>query len=65
MMFFVNEPASSTSALMPTRHDWTLQEVRALYDLPLLEMVSRPVAVNPVPQLLELARERGWQIMSL
>jgi HAD superfamily hydrolase (TIGR01490 family) len=34
-------------------------------DLPLLELVSRPVAVDPDPVLAETARSRGWTIMSL
>lgn len=31
-------------------------------DLPLLERVGRPVAVNPDPKLSRLARRRGWPI---
>lgn len=34
-------------------------------DLPLLEAVQHPVAVDPDPQLLQKARERGWTVMSL
>ncbi|WP_295440629.1 HAD family hydrolase [uncultured Thiodictyon sp.] len=34
-------------------------------DLPLLEQVDRPVAVDPDPQLREAALARGWPIMSL
>jgi HAD superfamily hydrolase (TIGR01490 family) len=34
-------------------------------DLPLLELVSHPVAVDPDPQLTEAARQRGWPIQSL
>ncbi len=34
-------------------------------DLPLLELVEHPVAVDPDPQLRTTARERGWQILSL
>jgi HAD superfamily hydrolase (TIGR01490 family) len=34
-------------------------------DLPLLERVSRPVAVDPDPQLAALARSRGWEVISL
>ncbi|HMK74480.1 MAG TPA: biotin synthase BioB [Myxococcaceae bacterium] len=30
----------------PTRHDWTLEEVRALHDLPLLELVYRAQTVH-------------------
>lgn len=32
-------------------------------DLPMLELVGNPVAVNPDAELLALARERGWQVM--
>ncbi|WP_207062296.1 HAD family hydrolase [Motiliproteus sp. SC1-56] len=34
-------------------------------DIPLLEAVENPVAVDPDPQLLEHARSRGWQVISL
>jgi HAD superfamily hydrolase (TIGR01490 family) len=34
-------------------------------DLPLLERVSRPVAVDPDPQLSAEAERRGWTVMSL
>ena len=34
-------------------------------DLALLERVTHPVAVDPDPELLERARERGWEIISL
>jgi HAD superfamily hydrolase (TIGR01490 family) len=34
-------------------------------DLPLLERVSRPVAVDPDARLAEAARRRGWPVISL
>ena len=34
-------------------------------DLPLLEAVDNPVAVDPDGQLLTIARQRGWPIISL
>jgi HAD superfamily hydrolase (TIGR01490 family) len=34
-------------------------------DLPLLETVTHPVAVDPDPYLESVARERGWSIISL
>jgi HAD superfamily hydrolase (TIGR01490 family) len=34
-------------------------------DLPLLERVTRPVAVDPDPQLAATARARGWPVISL
>jgi hypothetical protein len=32
-------------------------------DLPMLEAVGHPVAVNPEPELRDLAEERGWPIV--
>ena len=37
----------------------------SLNDLPLLERVDHPVAVDPDPTLAARARERGWEIISL
>jgi len=34
----------------------------SITDLPLLEAVGEPVAVNPDPRLTRLARQRGWRI---
>ncbi len=34
-------------------------------DIPLLELVGKPVAVDADPVLAEHARQRGWQIISL
>ena len=34
-------------------------------DLPLLKAVREPVAVDPDEQLMEYARENGWQVISL
>jgi HAD superfamily hydrolase (TIGR01490 family) len=34
-------------------------------DIPLLERVDRPVAVDPDPQLLACAQQRGWAVISL
>ena len=34
-------------------------------DLPLLELVDTPVAVDPDPQLQSVASQRGWKILSL
>lgn len=34
-------------------------------DLPLLERVTHPVAVDPDPVLRAIAEERGWQVISL
>lgn len=32
-------------------------------DLPMLELVGNPVAINPEPELLAIAQERGWRII--
>ena len=37
----------------------------SLNDLALLERVTRPVAVDPDPVLEQLAKDRGWPILSL
>lgn len=34
-------------------------------DLPLLELVDHPVAVNPDPYLTEIAKQRNWPIIDL
>ena len=37
----------------------------SMNDLPLLEQVTHPVAVDPDPNLLAEAQTRGWKVMSL
>ncbi len=37
----------------------------SIYDLPLLEAVGKPVAVNPDYKLRRIARSRGWQVIDL
>jgi len=37
----------------------------SIYDLPLLESVGLPVAVNPDFRLRREARRRGWQVMAM
>jgi HAD superfamily hydrolase (TIGR01490 family) len=37
----------------------------SINDLPLLEQVSYPIAVDPDDRLAEIARTRAWQVMSL
>nr|WP_178115923.1 HAD family hydrolase [Pseudomonas sp. MS19] len=37
----------------------------SINDLPLLEQVTRPVAVDPDPKLRAEAEKRGWEIISL
>lgn len=35
----------------------------SLSDLPMLRAVGNPVAVNPDPPLMDIAREEGWQVL--
>jgi HAD superfamily hydrolase (TIGR01490 family) len=56
--------------LASSGHDWA--EVRRSWfysdsanDLPLLEAVSDPVAVDPDPRLRAVAQARGWPVISL
>ena len=37
----------------------------SMNDLPLLDLVSHPVATNPTPALAELAAARGWPLLKL
>src|SRR5690606_19441835 len=37
----------------------------SLNDLPLLDIVTHPIAANPSPVLRQLALERGWTILDL
>ncbi len=37
----------------------------SINDLPLLELVTNPVAVDPDDRLEKIAKEKGWQVMSL
>lgn len=51
-------------------HRWTDFDRTLFYsdstnDLPLMERVSNPVATNPGPALLAVAKARGWPIMRL
>lgn len=34
-------------------------------DIPLLEVVTRPIAANPSPSLLQTAEQRGWPVLQL
>lgn len=44
------------------RRSWAYSD--SVTDLPLLEAVGHPVAVNPDRALQRVARERGWQILT-
>ena len=35
----------------------------SIFDLPMLELVGNPVAVEPDKKLLEIAKSKGWQII--
>lgn len=37
----------------------------SINDLPLMEVVSHPIATNPSPALRAIAQERGWPILDL
>ena len=37
----------------------------SIHDLPLLEKVNNPIAVNPDPKLEKISITRGWQILDL
>jgi len=37
----------------------------SMNDLPLLEAVDEPVAVDPDPRLAQVAQQRGWQVLNL
>lgn len=54
-------------AELATEMGWDLEDCWAysdsVTDVPLLELVGNPVAVNPDRELENLARERGWTIM--
>lgn len=51
---------------LASEQDFSLEEATfysdSITDLPLLERVATPVAVNPDARLRRIARKRGWQI---
>lgn len=55
--------ASRGQRLDQFRASWFYSD--SINDLPLLEQVTHPVAVDPDERLGALARERGWPIVSL
>lgn len=54
--------------LLVEKHNLCFADSRAygdsLDDLPMLELVERPVAVNPSSELRLVAEERGWRIIT-
>jgi HAD superfamily hydrolase (TIGR01490 family) len=37
----------------------------SINDLPLLEVVTRPIVTNPSPSLLKVAQERNWPVLNI
>lgn len=62
------EEKAHACARLAQEQGWDLTESFAysdsVTDLPLLELVGHPVAVNPDRGLREAARERDWQVLS-
>ncbi|HLX21967.1 MAG TPA: HAD family hydrolase [Usitatibacter sp.] len=59
----VNEWLASRGHRLADYESWFFSD--SLNDLPLLELVTHPVAVDPDPTLRARAVERGWRIISL
>jgi HAD superfamily hydrolase (TIGR01490 family) len=59
----VNDWLASKGHKLADYESWFFSD--SLNDLPLLELVTHPVAVDPDPTLEARAKERGWRIISL
>jgi HAD superfamily hydrolase (TIGR01490 family) len=59
----VNEWLAAQGARLADYESWFYSD--SLNDLPLLELVDHPVAVDPDPTLRAKAEERGWEVISL
>jgi len=59
----VNEWLAGQGARLADYESWFYSD--SLNDLPLLELVDHPVAVDPDPTLRAKAAERGWEVISL
>ena len=59
----VNEWLAGQGTKLADYESWFYSD--SLNDLPLLELVTHPVAVDPDPTLLAKAQERGWEVISL
>ena len=59
----VNEWLAGQGARLADYESWFYSD--SLNDLPLLELVDHPVAVDPDPTLRAKAEERGWPVISL
>ena len=59
----VNEWLAERDSRLADYESWFYSD--SLNDLPLLELVDHPVAVDPDPTLRAQAEERGWKVISL
>ena len=59
----VNEWLAERGTRLSDYESWFYSD--SLNDLPLLELVDHPVAVDPDPTLRARAGERGWEVISL
>jgi HAD superfamily hydrolase (TIGR01490 family) len=57
--------SADPAAMAPFSLDNSVFYSDSFNDLPLLELVSEAVAVDPDPTLRKLALERGWKVISL
>ncbi len=55
--------AGRKTSLKDFRESWFYSD--SINDVPLLERVTHPVAVDPDARLAEVARQRGWRTLSL
>lgn len=68
LSFNYSQEKAQACIRLAEENGWSLADSFAysdsITDLPLLEAVGHPVAVNPDAQLRAVALERGWQILS-
>lgn len=66
--FIYGQGKASAIASIAERHGYELEHCFAysdsVSDLPMLDLVGHPVAVNPDGELMVIARERGWAVVS-
>jgi len=65
--FCYREGKAEIMRRLAEEHGWDLAQSYAysdsVSDLPMLEAVGNPVAINPERELLELAERRGWRVI--